>query len=138
MTGSGVSLRSFRDLPILLQCLNCKAAAFGVFRFLWVIFRSKRLEYKRMLVGLLIHLVVCGYVLPTIQTMHSLLERNRVDVSIARYFVTELLHVAAPPYDPLFLSAIHPLVSHPHIFDGLRTDRNTDIVNEFLGMSFAN
>ncbi|BHF76236.1 hypothetical protein SprV_0501933400 [Sparganum proliferum] len=183
MTGSGVSLRSFRDLPTLLQCLTCRAAAFGVFRFLWVIFRSKRvdfelnldtmkpycivvnelstvnaylrpailafvtdllgsavegmedlsqLEYKRMLVGLLMHLVVCGYVLPTIQTMHSLLERNRVDVSIARYFVTELLHIAAPPYDPLFLTAIHPLVSHPHIFDGLRTDRNTDIVNEFL------
>ncbi|VDD74086.1 unnamed protein product [Mesocestoides corti] len=184
MTGSGVSLRAFRDLPNLLQCLNHRAVAFGVFRFLWVIFRSKRvdfelnletmkpycivvnelasvnpfirpailssvtdllgsvmegmedlsqLEYKRMLVGLLVHLVTCGYVLPTIRTMHSLFDRNRVDVSIARHFVTELLNVAAPPYDVAFMNCFYPLVSHPHIVDGLQAGRNTDLVKEFIG-----
>ncbi|VDK33425.1 unnamed protein product [Taenia asiatica] len=183
MTGSAVSLRAFRDLPTLLQCLHHRAISFGVFRFLWVIFRSKRvdfelnletmkpycivvnelatlnpfirpallsfvtellgsvmegmedlsqLEYKRMLVGLLVHLITCGYVLPTIRTMHSLFERNHVDVSIARHFVTELLSVAAPPYDPIFMNCLHPLVSHPHIIDGLHAGRNADLVKEFL------
>ncbi|VDM33130.1 unnamed protein product [Hydatigera taeniaeformis] len=192
MTGSAMSLRAFRDLPTLLQCLHHRAISFGVFRFLWVIFRSKRvdfelnletmkpycivvnelatlnpfirpallsfitellgsimegmedlsqvnvtfpgtLEFKRMLVGLLVHLITCGYVLPTIRTMHSLFERNHVDVSIARHFVTELLSVAAPPYDPTFMNCLHPLVSHPHIVDGLHAGRNADLVKEFLG-----
>ncbi len=46
-----------------------------------------------MLVGLLVHLVTCGYVLPTIRTMHSLFDRNHVDVSIARHFVTEVSNI---------------------------------------------
>lgn len=46
MTGSGVSLRAFRDLPTLLHCLECKAVAFGVFRFLRGIFRSKRVDFE--------------------------------------------------------------------------------------------
>lgn len=56
-----------------------------------------------MLVGLLVHLVTCGYVLPTIRTMNSLFERNHVDVSIARHFVTE---VSANP--SLFSSQVIP------------------------------
>ncbi len=46
MTGSGVSLRAFRDLPSLLSCLPCRAVAFGVFRFLCVIFRSRRVDFE--------------------------------------------------------------------------------------------
>lgn len=46
MTGSGVSLRAFRDLPILLQSLQHRAVAFGVFRFLWAVFRSKRVDFE--------------------------------------------------------------------------------------------
>ncbi|KAM7536835.1 hypothetical protein Aperf_G00000086263 [Anoplocephala perfoliata] len=183
-TGSAVSLRAFRDLPTLLQCLQHRAIAFGVFRFLCFIFRSKRvefelnletmkpycivvnelaslnpylrpailffvsellvsqmegmedlsqLEYKRMLVGLLVHLITCGYVLPTIRKMHTLFEQNHVDVSIARNFVTELLSIASPPYHPEFMKCLHPLVSHPHITDGLQAGRNTDLVKDFLG-----
>lgn len=56
---------------------------------LLVFLACMQLEYKRMLVGLLVHLVTCGYVVSTIRTMHSLFQRNRVDVSIARHFVTE-------------------------------------------------
>ncbi|VDL11789.1 unnamed protein product [Hymenolepis diminuta] len=182
-TGSAVSLRAFRDLPTLLQCLRHRSIAFGVFRFLWAIFRSKRvefelnletmkpycivvnelaslnpylrpailffvsellgsqmegmedlsqLEYKKMLVGLLVHLTTCGYVLPTIKKMHLLFERNHVDVSIVRHFVTELLSIASPPYHPEFMKAIHPLVSHPDITDGLQTQLHTDLVKDFM------
>lgn len=49
-----------------------------------------QLEYKKMLVGLLVHLTTCGYVLPAIKKMHLLFERNHVDVSIVRHFVTEV------------------------------------------------
>ncbi|KAM7536250.1 hypothetical protein Aperf_G00000086012 [Anoplocephala perfoliata] len=191
-TGSTVSLRAFRDLPTLLQCLQHRAIVFGVFRFLCFIFRSKwfefelnletmkpycivvtelaslnpyfrpaifffvsellvsqmegmedlsqplgdclqlvgpayklcivtTLENKRMLVGLI-----------TCEKLHTLFERNHVDISIARNFVTELLIIASPPYHPEFMKCLHPLVSHPHITDGLQADRNTDLVKDFL------
>ncbi|VDP45167.1 unnamed protein product [Schistosoma mattheei] len=141
MSGSGISLRAFRDLPSLLRCLSCRPVSLGVFRFVRVVFHTKRvdfelnmdtmkpycivvnelaevneylrpallafitellassvegmedlsqLEYKRMLVGLLVHLLSCGHVLPVINTMHRLFLRNRVDVSIVRHFVTEV------------------------------------------------
>nr|CDS33038.1 negative elongation factor D [Hymenolepis microstoma] len=182
-TGSAVSLRAFRDLPTLLQLLRHRSIAFGAFRFLWAIFRSKRvefelnletmkpycivvnelaslnpylrpailffvsellgsrmegmedlsqLEYKKMLVGLLVHLITCGYVLPTIRKMHLLFQRNHVDVSIVRHFVTELLGIASPPYHPEFMKAMYPLVSHPDITDGLQTQLHTDLVKDFM------
>ncbi|CAL8088453.1 unnamed protein product [Calicophoron daubneyi] len=183
MSGSGVSLRAFRDLPALLACLNCRPVSFGVFRFVRVAFRTKRvdfefnldtmkpycivvnelaetnehlhpallafvtellassvegmedlsqLECKRLLVGLLVQLLCCGYVLPVIRTMHRLFTLNRVDVSIARHFVTEVLKAAAPPYDTAFMAALHPLVTHPDISDGLKGGKDTEFVNEFL------
>ncbi|KAA0196502.1 Negative elongation factor D [Fasciolopsis buskii] len=187
MSGSGISLRAFRDLPSLLDSLSCRPVAFGVFRFVRVAFRTKRvdfelnldtmkpycivvnelaevnehlhsallafvtellassvegmedlsqLEYKRMLVGLLVHLLSCGHVLPVIRTMHRLFTRNRVDVSIARHFVTEVLKIAAPPYEMAFMRALHPLVTHPDISDGLRAGKDTEFVNEFLGENY--
>lgn len=42
--------------------------------------------------------------------------------------------MAAPPYDPAFMNCLHPLVSHPHIIDGLHAGRNADLVKEFLGV----
>ncbi len=48
-------------------------------------------------------------------------------------YAFQLLNVAAPPYDPVFMNCLHPLVSHPHIIDGLQAGRNTDVVKEFLG-----
>ncbi|CAH8451973.1 unnamed protein product [Heterobilharzia americana] len=183
MSGSGVSLRAFRDLPSLLNCLSCRPVSFGVFRFVRVVFHTKRvdfelnldtmkpycivvnelaevneylrpallafvtellassvegmedlsqLEYKRMLVGLLVHLLSCGHVIPVINTMHRLFLRNRVDVSIVRHFVTEVLKVAAPPYTTSFMRTLHPLVVHPDISDGLKAGKDTDYVNEFL------
>ncbi|KAH8866051.1 Negative elongation factor C/D [Schistosoma japonicum] len=144
MSGSGISLRAFRDLPSLLKCLSCRPVSFGVFRFVRFVFHTKRvdfelnldtmkpycivvnelaevneylrpsllafitellassvegmedlsqLEYKRMLVGLFVHLLSCGHVLPVINTMHRLFLRNRVDVSIVRYFVTEVRYL---------------------------------------------
>uniref|UniRef100_A0A3Q0KSP3 Negative elongation factor D n=1 Tax=Schistosoma mansoni TaxID=6183 RepID=A0A3Q0KSP3_SCHMA len=183
MSGSGISLRAFRDLPSLLRCLSCRPVSLGVFRFVRVVFHTKRvdfelnmdtmkpycivvnelaevneylrpallafitellassvegmedlsqLEYKRMLVGLLVHLLSCGHVLPVINTMHRLFLRNRVDVSIVRHFVTEVLKVAGQPYSTFFMNALHPLVVHPDISDGLKGGKDTDYVNEFL------
>ncbi|CAH8666739.1 unnamed protein product [Schistosoma haematobium] len=183
MSGSGISLRAFRDLPSLLRCLSCRPVSLGVFRFVRVVFHTKRvdfelnmdtmkpycivvnelaevneylrpallafitellassvegmedlsqLEYKRMLVGLLVHLLSCGHVLPVINTMHRLFLRNRVDVSIVRHFVTEVLKVAGQPYATFFMNALHPLVVHPDISDGLKGGKDTDYVNEFL------
>ncbi|VEL29648.1 unnamed protein product [Protopolystoma xenopodis] len=48
-----------------------------------------KLEYKRMLVGLLVHLVTCGYVVPVVQSMRRMFALNRIDVSLVRHFVTE-------------------------------------------------
>ncbi|KAM7536335.1 hypothetical protein Aperf_G00000085714 [Anoplocephala perfoliata] len=45
-TDSAVSLRAFRDLPTLLQCLQHRAIAFRIFRFLCFIFGSKRVEFE--------------------------------------------------------------------------------------------
>ncbi|VEL31275.1 unnamed protein product [Protopolystoma xenopodis] len=46
MTGSGISLRAFRDLPGLLACLSCRPVAFAVFRFLRYIFHTKRVDFE--------------------------------------------------------------------------------------------
>ncbi|KAA3681941.1 negative elongation factor C/D [Paragonimus westermani] len=157
MSGSANSLRAFRDLPALLKCLSCRPVSFGVFRFVRVAFRTKRvdfelnldtmkpycivvnelaevnehlhpallafitellsssvegmedlsqLEYKRMLVGLLVHLLYCGHVVPVVRTMHRLFTRNRVDVSIARHFVTEVGHIGDSLVSQLMLVAL--------------------------------
>ncbi|KAM7536289.1 hypothetical protein Aperf_G00000086059 [Anoplocephala perfoliata] len=160
-TGSAVSLRAFRDLPTLLQCLQHPAIVFSVFRFLCFIFRDykhycivvnelaslnpclrpailffvsellvsqmegmedlSQLEYKRMLVGLLVHLITCGYVLSAIRKMHTLFERNHVGVSIAPNFATEhsSIECAIKLDCPMFianyfsLKLLSPVVQNP-------------------------
>lgn len=46
MSGSGISLRAFRDLGALLTCLACRPVSFGVFRFVRLAFRTKRIDFE--------------------------------------------------------------------------------------------
>lgn len=79
MSKSVINNRQTTSFHIFSACFSSYSIAFHI-----------QLEYKRMLVGLLVHLLSCGHVLPVIRTMHRLFTRNRVDVSIARHFVTEV------------------------------------------------
>lgn len=48
----------------------------------------------------------------------------------------QVLKIAAPPYEMAFMRALHPLVTHPDISDGLRAGKDTEFVNEFLGENY--
>ncbi|KER33110.1 hypothetical protein T265_12692 [Opisthorchis viverrini] len=137
MSGSAISLRSFRDLPTLLSCVACRPVSFGVFRFVRVAFRTKRVDFELNLETMKPYCIVVNELAEVNEHLHPALLAFITELLVSSVEgmedLSQVLNIAAPPYEPSFLAALHPLVTHPDISNGLRTGKDTEFVNDFLG-----
>eukprot|EP00088_Acartia_fossae_P013799 TRINITY_DN17301_c0_g1_i1.p1 TRINITY_DN17301_c0_g1~~TRINITY_DN17301_c0_g1_i1.p1 ORF type:complete len:589 (+),score=153.64 TRINITY_DN17301_c0_g1_i1:41-1807(+) len=96
------------------------------------------LEIKKMLVDRLVNLLARGCVLPVVKYMAECWRSTDTDISLIRYFVTEVLETIAPPYSTEFVALFLPLVENEDITGSMRIDSDSDPVSEFIVHCKAN
>lgn len=75
----------------------------------------EQLKLKKTLLDRLVHLLSQGHVLPVVTYIRRCLEKGDTDVSLIRYFVTEVLDVIAPPYTSDFVQLFLPILENDSI-----------------------
>merc|ERR1712240_451901 len=91
------------------------------------------MEIKKMLVDRLVNLLSRGYVLPVVKYMAQCWRNGDTDISLIRYFVTEVLETIAPPYSQEFVALFLPMVENEEITGTMRVqDMDSDPVSEFI------
>lgn len=137
-------------LALLDEIVSCHVLLHQkVFDLIVMIFESKQdeleilvqLEVKKMLIDRLVNLMARGYVIPVLKYMRNCWSKGDTDVSLIRYFVTELLDLINPPYTAEFVELFLPMVENDEITggnaqltgsgggDGMNS---SDVVSEFI------
>uniref|UniRef100_A0AAX7SRN0 Negative elongation factor complex member C/D n=1 Tax=Astatotilapia calliptera TaxID=8154 RepID=A0AAX7SRN0_ASTCA len=98
----------------------------------------EQLELKKTLLDRMVHLLSRGYVLPVVSYIRKCLEKLNTDISLIRYFVTEVLDVIAPPYTSDFVQLFLPILENDSIAGTIRTDGEHDAVAEFIAHCKSN
>ncbi|KAG7280488.1 hypothetical protein CRUP_022017 [Coryphaenoides rupestris] len=96
------------------------------------------LELKKTLLDRMVHLLSRGYVLAVVGYMRKCLEKLNTDISLIRYFVTEVLDVIAPPYTSDFVQLFLPILENDSIAGTIRTEGEHDPVTEFIAHCKSN
>ncbi|EHH19557.1 Negative elongation factor C/D [Macaca mulatta] len=92
----------------------------------------EQLELKKTLLDRMVHLLSRGYVLPVVSYIRKCLEKLDTDISLIRYFVTEVLDVIAPPYTSDFVQLFLPILENDSIAGTIKTEGEHDPVTEFI------
>ncbi|XP_056294204.1 negative elongation factor C/D isoform X1 [Pseudoliparis swirei] len=98
----------------------------------------EQLELKKTLLDRMVHLLSRGYVLPVVGYIRKCLEKLNTDISLIRYFVTEVLDVIAPPYTSDFVQLFLPILENDSIAGTIRTEGDHDPVAEFIAHCKSN
>ncbi|KAG9474473.1 hypothetical protein GDO78_004663 [Eleutherodactylus coqui] len=93
----------------------------------------EQLELKKTLLDRMVHLLSRGHVLPVVTYIRRCLEKLDTDISLIRYFVTEVLDVIAPPYTSDFVQLFLPILENESIAGTIKTEGEHDPVTEFIG-----
>lgn len=92
-----------------------------------------QLEMKKMLLDRMVNLLVRGCVVPVVKYIKQCWGRGDTDISLIRYFVTEVLETITHPYSSEFVSLFLPMVENEEITGTMRGDGDNDPVSEFIG-----
>ncbi|KAM4030277.1 negative elongation factor C/D [Anomaloglossus baeobatrachus] len=92
----------------------------------------EQMELKKTLLDRMVHLLSRGYVLPVVTYIRRCLEKLDTDISLIRYFVTEVLDVIAPPYTSDFVQLFLPILENDSIAGTIKTEGEHDPVTEFI------
>ncbi|NXW04586.1 NELFD factor, partial [Fregetta grallaria] len=98
----------------------------------------EQLELKKTLLDRMVHLLSRGYVLPVVSYIRKCLEKQDTDISLIRYFVTEVLDVIAPPYTSDFVQLFLPILENESIAGTIKTEGEHDPVTEFIAHCKSN
>ncbi|XP_008994443.1 negative elongation factor C/D isoform X2 [Callithrix jacchus] len=98
----------------------------------------EQLELKKTLLDRMVHLLSRGYVLPVVSYIRKCLEKLDTDISLIRYFVTEVLDVIAPPYTSDFVQLFLPILENDSIAGTIKTEGEHDPVAEFIAHCKSN
>jgi len=91
-----------------------------------------QLEMKKMLLDRMVHLLSRGCVVPVINYIKTCWQRQDTDMSLIRYFVTEVLDVISPPYTLEFVQLFYPLVDSEEVTGNMRTETEQVLVSQFI------
>ncbi|KAA0712723.1 Negative elongation factor D [Triplophysa tibetana] len=97
----------------------------------------EQLELKKTLLDRMVHLLSRGYVLPVVSYIRKCLEKLNTDISLIRYFVTEVLDVITPPYTSDFVQLFLPILENDSIAGTIRTEGEHDPVAEFIAHCYG-
>ncbi|XP_062401197.1 negative elongation factor C/D isoform X2 [Sardina pilchardus] len=98
----------------------------------------EQLELKKTLLDRMVHLLSRGFVLPVVGYIRTCLEKLNTDISLIRYFITEVLDVIAPPYTSDFVQLFLPILENDSIAGTIRTEGEHDPVAEFIAHCKSN
>ena len=91
-----------------------------------------QLEMRKMLLDRMVCLLSRGCVLPVVKYIRNCWQKSDTDISLIRYFVTEVLDMIAPPYSADFVQLFLPMVENEEITDSMRGG-GEDLVSQFIG-----
>lgn len=92
-----------------------------------------QLEMRKMVLDRMVNLLCSGCVVPVVKYIKQCWQKGDTDVSLIRYFVTEVLETIGPPYSYEFVNLFMPMVENDEITGSMRTDGENDNVSEFIG-----
>ena len=94
----------------------------------------QQLQVKRVILDRMVHLVSRNYVIPVIKHMRKCWQRQDTDVSLIRYFVTEVLEIIEPPYSQEFIHILLPMIEASEITGSLKTENRDQhqLVENFI------
>ncbi|GLH09589.1 hypothetical protein R5R35_004636 [Gryllus longicercus] len=128
-------------LALLDEVVTCHLLLHSkVLQLLIQLFESKQdeleilvqLEMKKMLLDRMVNILSRGCVVPVVKYIKQCWQQGDTDISLIRYFVTEVLEAIAPPYTPEFVNLFLPLVENEEITGTMRGDGENDPVSEFI------
>jgi len=128
-------------LAVLDEVVTCHALLHHTVLQLFIrLFESKQdeleilvqLEMRKMLLDRMVNLLSRGCVMPVVKYIKQCWQRGDTDISLIRYFVTEVLEAIAPPYTPEFVQLFLPIVENEEITGTMRGDGDNDPVSEFI------
>ncbi|KAG9509055.1 Negative elongation factor D, partial [Fragariocoptes setiger] len=92
------------------------------------------LQMKRVILDRMVHLVSRHCVVPVMSYIRRCWKRQDTDVSLIRYFVTEVLEIIGPPYTQEFINMLLPLIEANEITGNLRNENKEQhqLVTNFL------
>ncbi|KAL5277155.1 NELFCD family protein [Megaselia abdita] len=91
-----------------------------------------QLEMKKMLLDRMVNLLTRGCVVPVVKYVKQCCQKGDTDISLIRYFVTEVLETITHPYSPEFVQLFLPMVENEEITGTMRGDGDNDPVSEFI------
>lgn len=111
-----------------------------ILRLLIQLFESKQdeleilvqLEMKKMLLDRMVNLLARGCVVPVVKYIRQCCNKGDTDISLIRYFVTEVLETITHPYSPEFVLLFLPMVENEEITGSMRGEGDNDPVSEFI------
>ncbi|KXJ78690.1 negative elongation factor D-like [Aedes albopictus] len=111
-----------------------------ILRLLIELFESKQdeleilvqLEMKKMLLDRMVNLLTRGCVVPVVKYIRQCCNKGDTDISLIRYFVTEVLETITHPYSPEFVQLFLPMVENEEITGSMRGEGDNDPVSEFI------
>lgn len=100
----------------------------------------QQLQIKRVIIDRMVHLVSRNYVIPIIKHMRRCWQKQDMDVSLIRYFVTEMLEIIEPPYSQEFVHLLLPMIEASEITGNLKTENRDhyQLVESFIEYCRAN
>lgn len=98
----------------------------------------KQLKVKKTLLNRMVHLLSCGHVLPVVAYIRRCLEKLDTDLSLIRYFVSEVLDMIIPPYTSDFVRLFLPILENDSIASTLKRAGEHDPVTEFIAHCQSN
>ncbi|MCP9257979.1 Negative elongation factor D [Dirofilaria immitis] len=81
------------------------------------------MEKQRSIVDRFVHLLSVGLALPVVEKINKMFRDGQIDISLVRYFATEVLEIVAPPYSDDFIGVFLPIVSNSEILDQNISDK---------------
>lgn len=91
-----------------------------------------QLELRKMLLDRMVNLLARGCVVPVVKYIKQCCAKDDTDISLIRYFVTEVLDTITHPYSKEFVELFLPMVENEEITGTMR-DGDNDVVSEFIG-----
>lgn len=94
----------------------------------------QQLQVKRVIIDRMVHLVSRNYVIPIIKHMRKCWQKQDTDVSLIRYFVTEILEIVEPPYSQEFIHILSPMIEANEITGNLKAENRDQhlLVENFI------
>ena len=86
---------------------------------------------KKALLDLVIHLMLCGYVLPVMKTIEKL-AKAKTDQALIRYFIVQLLGNIEPPYSKEFITSLILIIQTPSTTEAFKNSSQKFLIQGII------